>query len=235
EHSNGNQIQGNKLGTDVSGTHALGSGWYGVYVGLTSTDNVIGGAEPGAGNVIAASFFDGVLLTGDSNRTRVQGNLIGTDITGTVALGNPVGLFIQSFDNLIGGTDVGAGNLISGNTGDGIQLYATSVVQGNRIGTDITGSRALPNGGNGVLVLDADNTIGAPVPGAGNLISGNMKAGIEINSNYSNIVVQGNFVGTDATGTLALGNAVGVEIAHGLNNLIGGTTGEARNVISGNK
>jgi hypothetical protein len=231
----GNLIQGNNLGTDANGTRALGN-LYGVYVSINSTDNVIGGTETGAGNLISGSLVAGIGLFNGSDRTRIQGNRIGTDGTGTVALANQTGVIIGTFNDVIGGTEAGAGNLISGNTEAGLNVSAGfTLVQGNRVGTDAGGTRALPNGGIGILVRTYDNTIGGTAPGAGNLISGNTGAGVQINDSSSNIAVQGNFIGTDVTGTRALGNGTGVEIAFGPNNLIGGTTAAARNVISGNR
>src|SRR5262249_23939715 len=76
---------------------------------------------------------------------------------------------------LVGGTEPGAGNLISGNLGDGIVLAPAvgnaGVVQGNLIGTDVTGTLALGNGGAGVQVMSGHATIGGTAPGAGNVIS----------------------------------------------------------------
>ena len=86
-------------------------------------------------------------------------------------------------------------------------------MQGNLIGTDVTGTRALGNGGYGVAVATGGPSqgsvvVGGPEAGAGNVISGN--GGIGVRS--ANGVVQGNFIGTDVTGTLAIGNSIGVEI-----------------------
>ena len=87
----------------------------------------------------------------------VQGNLIGTDVTGTVRLGN-LGDGIQmslSQNNLIGGTAPGEGNVISANGRHGVSghLSTGSRVQGNRIGTDVTGTRDLGNTGDGVSIM----------------------------------------------------------------------------------
>jgi hypothetical protein len=232
--STGNLIQGNKLGTDATGTHILGN-LYGVFATTNSGDNVIGGTEAGAGNLISGSRVAGIGLFNGSGGTRIQGNQIGTDITGTVALANDTGLIIGGGSNLIGGTDPGAGNLISGNTTTGLNLGAIfNLVEGNRIGTDAAGTHALANG-IGILAGTANQIIGGTEPGAGNLISGNTGAGIQVNNSGFNIVVQGNLIGTDVTGTRALGNGTGVEIPFGPNNLIGGTAPETRNVISGNR
>ncbi len=228
-----NLVQGNKLGTDAAGMHGLFD-LYGVLVSGNSPDNVIGGTVAGAGNLISASRAAGIGLFESSDRTRVQGNRIGTDASGTHALANPTGLVVDTSENVIGGTDAGAGNLISGNTSEGIHLGANgNLIAGNRIGTDVTGTQAVANQ-TGILVAAADNTIGGADPGAGNLIAGNTGTGVRLDGGASNTVIQGNQVGTDSTGTHALDNATGVEVAFGGSNLIGGTTAAAANVISGN-
>src|SRR5262249_34930932 len=151
---------------------------------------------------------------------------IGTDKDGTLDLGNgAAGLIIQgAARNTVGGTAAGAGNLISGNnyglliteSGAGFNL-----VQGNLIGTNATGASAIGNNF-GLSIQDAsNNTVGGTVPGAGNVISGNLSYGIWLREGATRIVVQGNFIGTNATGTADLGNSLGLLI-EGENNLIGG-------------
>src|SRR4029450_5492892 len=91
--------------------------------------------------------------------------------------------------------------------------------------------------GNGVTVRGANNTIGGTAPGAGNVISGNLNDGIDLGaSSASNTVIRGNRVGTNAAGTAAIGNGFqGIWIAAGaLGNVVGGTTAEASNLLSGN-
>ena len=135
-----------------------------------------------------------------------------------------MGVYLSSPTNTIGGTATGAANLISGNTSYGVWLNGASAtddtIEGNLIGTDVTGTMAVANG-NGVE-LDAgasSNTIGGltatPGTGAGNLISGNNTtnaAGIDITGRgSSNNVVEGNVIGLGSGGT-ALGNTNGVEV-----------------------
>ena len=204
----GNTIRGNFIGTDASGMAALGNGADGV--NITGTNNTIGGAGDGAGNVISGNGADGVLISGNGNS--VQGNKIGTDITGMNSLGNSFfGVILSSIgtNNTIGGTIDGAGNVISGNKMDGILAVANggNLVQGNKIGTDITGmssldsrGNSLGNGGNGVLVdvNESNDTIGGTVAGASNVISGNKMDGVRILT--SGNLVQGNKIGTDVDG-----------------------------------
>jgi hypothetical protein len=226
-------VQGNLIGTDVTGTLALGNGT-GVYIDMGSLITV-GGETAGARNVISGNSAYGVHLRVGGNF--IRGNYIGTDATGTRALGNGTGIYSvpggQNDANTIGGTAAGMGNLVSGNTGDGIYLGSNgNLMQGNIIGTDVTGTKALRNG-YGVYVLGgSNNSVGGATAGARNLISGNSTAGVFINS--SSNLVQGDFIGTDVTGTMAVGNGVGVIINAGSNSLIGGTATGAGNLISGN-
>ncbi len=102
----------------------------------------------------------------------IAGNFIGTDATGERAVPNSAdGVLIDgSSNNTIGGTAVGASNLISGNSGAGVSIdpgATNNVVLGNFIGTDATGERAVPNSADGVLIDgSSNNTIGGTAVGA---------------------------------------------------------------------
>lgn len=170
----------------------------------------------------------------------VEGNFLGTDLSGSVAQANGNGVFINGVpNNTIGGTTLSARNLISGNSGAGIRMLGVSstgnVVQGNLIGTNAAGTADLGNGTNGVDVSQAVAIIGGTVAGARNIISGNNNGGIAFSATSGNLV-QGNFIGTDVTGTVDLGNSfAGVLVTGGsANNTFGGTTAAARNIVSGN-
>lgn len=254
-----NLVQGNYIGTDATGAAALpntrfspgGGGGFGIIL-HHAAGNTIGGTTPGARNVISGNEQAGIQLGdplqfgggADVSANLVQGNYVGTDASGTAALGNgTVGVFVFGPGNTIGGTTAGSRNVISGNdTGVGIALGQASgnLVEGNYIGTDAGGAAAIPNQ-RGATINDAPgNTIGGTAPGARNVISGNGGSGpgtgfgvfIQGDGSTDNLV-QGNYIGTDATGSVSLGNAfVGVAVG-GVHNLVGGTTPEARNVISG--
>ncbi len=168
----------------------------------------------------------------------VEGNFIGTDVTGTIALENRNGVRVGMGNNRIGGTTPAARNLISGNTTSGMGLGDTdgNLVQGNLIGTDVTGTVALGNISFGVVLgcpAGTNNLVGGTAPGARNVISGNGRDGVLLCLANGNRV-EGNFIGTDVTGTMALGNGQGVSIFIGNNNTVGGTASGAGNVISGN-
>jgi hypothetical protein len=236
-----NRVQGNYIGTDVTGTRALGNGTGVDSEGSQVNDGLIGGTDPGAGNLISGNGY-GVYLGRGSNNV-VQGNRIGTDVTGTAALGNGrAGVYLENASrDQIGGTASGAGNLISGNFGDsgasGVYIAGAgtdNVVQGNTIGTDVSGTAALRNGYGITIQNGQNNLIGGP--GAGNLISGNWFAGVQLLSRLAGNRLQGNRIGTDATGTRALGNSgEGVAVSDvASNDRIGGTAPGAGNLISGN-
>jgi len=99
------------------------------------------------------------------------------------------------------------GLIINRFPGDGINigppLGDDNVIEGNFIGTDATGTAALPNRSDGIVVSSGpNNTIGGTIPGARNLISGNNGDGVVLLA--SSNVVQGNFIGTNVTGSVAL-------------------------------
>src|SRR5262249_2642793 len=143
----------------------------------------------------------------------VEGNYIGVDVTGAVALGNGSGVDLTSGaqSNTIGGTSASARNIISGNAGTGVFLTESitlnNAVIGNYIGMDVTGAVALGNWGDGIRVLNSpDNFIGGTTAGAGNIISGNGGFGVLLlGHDASGNFVQSNRIGTDAAGMVAIG------------------------------
>jgi len=211
-----NLVQGNDVGTDVDGSSILSNTLEGIEIDGASK-NTIGGAEPGARNLISGNAEDGIFIFSstdgtDTTANTVQGNWIGLAASGTAALanlGNGV-LISNAQNNLIGGTAPGAGNVISGNGHDGIELADGAsgiLIEGNKIGTDPSGTSPQSNVEAGVFVLSSSgNVIGGTAPGAGNLISGNT-TGVEISgSSGGTDQVLGNRIGTDLTGTKELNN-----------------------------
>jgi len=239
----GTIIQGNIVGLNPTGTNALGNSSSGVLA--SNAGFQLGGTDPRARNLIAGNQ-NGVALSnnGSDFGVVIQGNYIGTDITGTIGRGNvAAGVSVGSAPGtVIGGPSSGAGNLIAGN-GTGIHITAISqpvvngtynaLVQGNIIGPNATGSAAIGNTF-GVRIDNDDNLIGGTTSGSGNVISGNVTA-IEISTGADRNAVQGNTIGLNISGTTALGNSDGVVINNNAtNNVVGGSVGGARNVISGN-
>ncbi|MBL9138576.1 MAG: CSLREA domain-containing protein [Verrucomicrobiales bacterium] len=245
---NRNRIEGNFIGTDVTGTAATPNTGFSA-IGITGSDNRIGGSDPGAGNLIsgngdpATPWAGAAIIVNSGNRNRIQGNTIGTDLSGSLALPNNTGiLFFGGEDNLVGGLEPGSGNLISGNRMSGIRLDSRSTVQGNRIGTDRSGTTPIPNAQAGIELTGSQNLVGGFVPEARNLISGNQSFGI-VACGYHTVSnrIAGNWIGLDATGTIGLGNGgikpvypgTGIMLCGNLN-IIGGPEVGAGNVISGN-
>lgn len=232
-------VQGCFLGTDVTGKIARGNGSFGVWI--QSTGNLIGGPNPGEGNVVSGGNDTGIYISKGTNL--VQGNLIGVNVTGTNALkNNNNGIVIDTCGgNLIGGSTALHRNVISGNGQSGIYLNTRNasgnVIQGNYIGLGLTGSIVVSNGADGITLYGAaTNTIGGASPGVGNVISGNGLAGIAFNLNTSvSNIVSGNFIGTDPSGKTAFGNKnAGIVLSASVANLVGGSVAGAANVISGN-
>jgi hypothetical protein len=205
-----NVIQGNRIGTDATGTLALGND---VGIDLGSAYNQIGGIAPGARNLISGNGEDGIVASGGHNV--FQGNFIGTDITGTLALGNGhegIYLFYEGSYNSIGGTEAGAGNVISANGGDGvfIELVNHTPVQGNHIGTGVNGTETLGNGGHGVhLGGTIDDMVGGIADAAGNTIAYNGGDGILVDGGSQN--------GMFRNSIFTNGN-LGIELTPGANN-----------------
>ncbi|HEY2103350.1 MAG TPA: CSLREA domain-containing protein [Chthoniobacterales bacterium] len=202
----GNIVQGNLIGTDITGTRALGNASRGVLVESGGT-GLIGGTTVAARNIISGGTnADGVQLSGSA--TTVQGNFIGTDVTGTVALPNSgygVNVFASS-GSVVGGLTAtpGAppGNLISGNGRAGVNVQGVSgtLIQGNIVGADITGTQPLGNHQQGILIVDNggtpshDSTVGGTAAGAANIIAFNGDGtcdlfgdGVVVRSNPGNI------------------------------------------------
>jgi titin len=204
----GARVQGNYIGTDTTGTRALGN-QEGVII--AESNSLIGGTEAGAGNLISGNRWYGVEIRSRTGNV-VQGNLIGTDVTGTRPLGNAYGLSIFGPNNLIGGTEAGAGNVISGNGWDGVYISSPgggNLVQGNHIGTDVTGTQPLGNGRHGVHIdRYNNNTIGGEAPGAGNTIAFSGGDGVLVDRGNGNAIL-GNAI-------FANGN-LGIELVNGAN------------------
>ncbi len=169
-----NVVLGNLVGTDVTGKKAIANA-DGVWI--TDTNNTVGGTASGSRNVISANTGAGITLSGaGAGSCQVLGNYIGTDITGTAALGNGSGVYDAGTNDTIGGTTASARNVISGNKGNGVQLAGSqAVVAGNYIGVGADGTTAVANSGSGVVVdtTGSNNTIGGTAQVACNTIDNN--------------------------------------------------------------
>jgi hypothetical protein len=212
--SSGTTVQGNYLGLDRNGTASLSDGGING-IAVFANGNTIGGTAPGAGNVIARCN-NGIVVSGGAGgglNNVIQGNRIGTNAAGTAALGNGTGIGTNNGGGMttIGGSAAGAGNLISGNSA-GIQVVdgATGyTIQGNRIGTDVTGTLPIPNGGNGIFISTGPHVIGGTNPGEGNTIAFNGQAGVSITGS-STVPILGNSIFSNGQLGISLSSTVPV-------------------------
>ncbi|GAG45696.1 unnamed protein product, partial [marine sediment metagenome] len=162
--------------------------WAGVAIRDGAQDNTVGGSDPGEGNVLSGSSYCEVLISGSgTNGNVVKGNYIGTDASGTATVPNNWGgVCINSGaqNNTVGGSNPGEGNVISGGNYSGVRIEHPgtngNVVKGNYIGTDASGTVAVPNGSQGVLIWAGpqNNTIGGTAVGEGNVIAFNDGDGV---------------------------------------------------------
>ncbi len=190
----------NYVGVDATGMVPNPNSFSGIYI-TNDLDNVrIGGAGEGEGNLISGNANDGIVVyemdagPGEDPVLFIQGNLIGTNVDGTAAVPNELmGILVgpQARRVLIGGTNEGEGNVISGNGVDGIRVGRRPnptgtpdniKVFGNRIGLAVTGTATVPNGANGVALLQVDEEVELGGFGAGeaNVITGNGENGVRI-------------------------------------------------------
>ncbi len=253
--TSGNTVQGNYIGTDISGTQLVGNvdGIFFLFLigPVPANSNLIGGTVSGAGNLISGNLRE-IYARGEANGNIMQGNLVGTDFSGSNAIPNSRGIYLQHFGlvgpryNRIGGTTASARNVISGNTFFGLGLNAhESIVEGNYIGTTIDGTAALPNNiGIELSTINASivhsNRIGGSTTETRNIISGNTSNGVLIQGAINN-TIQGNFIGLDANGKVLGNGADGIDMTHApsliipsADNVIGGTSNGTGNTISGN-
>ena len=188
-------------------------------------------------------FSDSAIVLMSQGDDAIVGNYLGLDPSGAAAIPNQQGIaLLGTSDNTIGAGTAGGGNVISGNSGDGILIEngggdsGGNLITGNWIGTTADGSAAIGNGGAGIAVAGADaNTIGLPIQGFGNFISGNVGPGIKITGGADGTAIQNNVIGLAADGTSPIGNeGDGIQLDDAPGTLIGGTDLGDGNVISAN-
>ena len=226
-----NTISGCWFGLDSTGTNAAPNANQGILIANGASGNIIGGTNALEQNILSGNTEYGIFIT-DSNTTGnvILGNYIGTDASGNEAIPNESGGIILTGDthnNIVGGSNSSARNVISGNVSAGVWVTGTNVVnntvEGNFIGLSAGGDTALPNTFAGMYVLSSaqSNFI------ANNVISGNTVEGLRLaDTGTAANVVQGNLIGTDAAGTSAIPNgSFGLAIYDGASsNIIGGAT-----------
>jgi len=247
-----NHVQGCYFGLKPDGTNAAPNNEAGAIFQFGAHNNFIGGDNPlvpvaEQRNVLSGNVYYGIQINDtNSNNNLIEGNYIGLNAAGTGAVANGysgIGIWDGPAGTVIGGTNSGARNVISGNSADGINVsYANVsgvVIQGNYLGTDFTGSNAVPNANAGVNILAGAHgvVVGGTNAAARNIVSGNAYAGVIFQGiGTTNNVIQGNYAGTDLTGSNAVPNGqIGIGVWGGATgNLVGGTNTGSANVASGN-
>lgn len=207
--SDDNKVRGNYIGTDASGTSAVANN-HGVNIAGASSNAVIGGSTDTRRNVIAGNDMHGIRIVGSSFDNTIIGNYIGVDRTGSADLGNgDSGVSISNSNaNIVGTSDTGERNIISGNNDYGVFLLDahSTTIDGNYIGTDVTGSADVGNTLAGIRNEESDSLlIGGFDQEDGNIIAGNDRTGIVL---INGTVVQqifNNRIGMGANGE-AIGN-----------------------------
>ncbi len=249
EGGSGSLVEGNYVGLACDGEADIGN-----YIGVRikdSSENLIGGTGPGARNVVSGDHGgdiqngSGVSVHGQSSLDNViSGNYIGTDATGMLPRLGFRGISVSGASGtLIGGVTPGSGNLVSG------RLYGISVgntspntqILGNRVGTDGTGEAPLPWPASmdpcvaGIqLAVTSDIIVGCADAGCGNVVAGLGCVGIDLSS-VSDVIIQGNHIGVDVTGSVGQGNSgAGIFLARTQGVLIGGGGEGEGNLISDN-
>jgi trimeric autotransporter adhesin len=218
------RIDGASAGAGVNGISVTAGGSSSTIRGLT----------------ITRFTADGINVASGANNVTIAGNWIGTTGTGSTGVGNADdGLDIAGSLAIIGGSGANDRNVITNNADEGITIVGSGVtghlIQGNYIGVDPDGASGGGNTDVGIAIISGSgNTIGGTTVAARNVISKNYE-GIEVNT--ANNTILGNYIGTDAGGTLNRGNRLGdgIQIQNTANNtIVGGTAAGAGNLIAYN-
>lgn len=234
------------IGTSADGMAQAGNGSEGVTIVKGAKATWVGGTSA-RGNLISGNKYRGVgVWDAGTDNTFISGNKIGTNRTGTASItteGHGV-----SIVNGPKGSKI-QGNLVSGNALNGVEVWGAGVestlVQGNKIGTDAAGLVAVANGNSGVVVTAAGDATGAPknttiggnTAALRNILSGNTRQGIWAgHALMTGLTISGNWIGVGANGIAAVGNQQGgIVVADGTTVKIGGITADERNVIANNQ
>jgi parallel beta-helix repeat protein len=185
--TNNNIIQDNYIGTDISGTTAVGNTISGIRI-QSYTQNNSPNFNTITDNIISGNGFAGIFVARAATETKITANIIGTDFMRTTPLGNEGdGILILAQDsnnNVIGGTTAGDSNIIANNKGSGIGIKASSgsyTIQGNniynnqRLGIDLIGNTGVTSNDVGDADTGSNNLQNYPVLTS---VSGNTVSGI---------------------------------------------------------
>ncbi len=236
------QVSGCFIGTDPTGETAAPNA---TGLIIENSSNLIGGPNVDDRNVISGNAGYGILIPDQSGNplnieptaNLIDNTYIGTDATGTKALGNSFsGIYDSGSGNTYGSNQPNVGNVISGNKEGGLKAGGSITIEGNYVGTDVTGEVALGNQGGFPGIDTSQDVGGAPILStiiANNVVAANTSGGIEVDGStqesQATCSITNNRIGTDASGTVALGNgSVGLLLASVANASI------VDNVISAN-
>lgn len=211
-------ITGNYIGTNETATDTAGN-YIGIEIIAGADYTTIGGTTAAERNIVSGNQHIGIRLL-DVNYSEVKGNYVGVNRTGNAAVKNYDGVSLEGAVKFstIGGTTSAERNIISGNEAYGLPVFGAgaegNIITGNFIGTDVTGTIAIPNT-YGVLFDDGsyENILGGNTAAERNIISGNSGYGVFIyNMGTHANEVRGNYIGTDVTGEQAIPNAIGIVV-----------------------
>ncbi|MCZ6757113.1 MAG: hypothetical protein O7C39_02415, partial [Bacteroidetes bacterium] len=210
----GHIVQGNIIGANEAGDAAQPNETGIIVEAHATSGTVIGGTTATARNIISGNSEEGINMIVRNNLPPgtgllIQGNYIGTDLTGLLPIGNGDGIRLFVSNHQVGGDADGAVNVISGNTEDGIQIVRTTaavgqnstIIQGNLIGLGVDGETAIPNESDGISMASGSNTNKI----LDNIISANGSRGISLSgsSNFPSAgnEIDGNIIGLNKQGT----------------------------------
>ncbi|GAB5417265.1 MAG: hypothetical protein Crog4KO_08750 [Crocinitomicaceae bacterium] len=240
-----NEVAGNLIGLHINGASAIPNGSHGISAVNYSHYTTIGGFTTNERNVISGNgngtIGNGINLDASVACT-VRGNYIGLDVTGSFGIGNSEdGISLDDCAYaLIGGSAQENANVIADHTNHAIALSSGSnntIIVGNFCGTDAAGTNIIPNGGSGLFAIGCENlVIGGGTPFEKNIFSASTSGYGMWLITVTNSLVYGNFVGTDKSGTLNMGNAMGgIQFGIGSgNSLVGGASLNVSNTIAFN-
>ncbi|MCZ6834673.1 MAG: right-handed parallel beta-helix repeat-containing protein [Planctomycetota bacterium] len=240
-------VVGCSIGLNSDGVSATnGNDGAGIFIDNVA-NNFIGGAGATLRNIVSGNAGAGILIQGSAaTGNEIRGNYIGTDFTGMTAIPNGnTGVTLSGCNlNKVGLPMAGQGNVISGNSmANVVIVFATgpdNLVQNNLIGLNATGDAVVsgsftPTGIR--LASSVGATIGGSVPLTRNVVAGHLNEGIKVINNLWYLRIEGNYIGTDASGQVTLGghSMAGILLTSAYCAFIGGDTPAMGNVISGNQ
>jgi titin len=134
-----NLVEGNFIGTDVSGAAALSNADAGVLLEGGAMGNTVGGSSANLGNVISGNGYGLLLTDAGTSRNTVEGNSIGSDLNVTVNIDNIFGVAIENeaSGNTVGGTAPGSGNTIAFGFASGVVVVGNSTTGDSILGNSI--------------------------------------------------------------------------------------------------